>query len=209
MRPVFLLVLGSISALAQPFTAGIKAGVPLTDFVNSVESGPSTYTSSTQRYIVGGTAELRLPLSLAVEFDALYRRLEYNGSGTLVGVFNTSKTTAGNWEFPLLLKYRFHFPVVRPYVDAGVAWDTLTGLKQTVTQVGFLAAETTTGTPAELQHSTTAGFVLGGGIDIHAIVLHISPELRFTRWNSAQLSALNGAFHSNQNQAELLVGFTF
>lgn len=211
MRPVFLLVLGSISALAQPFTAGIKAGVPLTDFVNSVESGPSNYTSSTQRYIIGGTAELKLPLGLAVEFDALYRRLEYNGSGNLVDVFTTSKTTAGNWEFPLLLKYRFHFPVVRPYVDAGIAWDTLTGLKQTVAATIPVGSGMTaiTGTPTELQHSTTAGFVLGGGIDIHAIILHISPELRFTRWSSAQFSALNGAFHSNQNQAELLVGFTF
>ncbi|MGA2592608.1 MAG: outer membrane beta-barrel protein [Bryobacteraceae bacterium] len=209
MRPVFLLVLGSISALAQPFTAGIKAGVPLTDFVNSVESGPSTYTSSTHRYIVGGTAELHLPLSLSVEFDAMYRSFQYNGSGNLVDVLTTSHTTGSQWEFPLLLKYRFHFPVVRPYVDGGVAWNTLTGLKQTVTQTGPLEGTTASGTPTELQHSTTAGFVLGGGIDIHAVVLHISPELRFTRWNSAQLSALNGAFHSNQNQAELLVGFTF
>jgi len=207
MRPVFLLLLGSIPVWAQPFTAGFKFGVPLTDLVNSAESGPFNYTSQTQRYVVGATAELRLPLSLAVEFDALYRRLEYNGSGNLVDIATASHTTGGAWEFPLLVKYRFHFPVVRPYVDGGVAWNTLTGLKQTITQTGILGSGTTTGTPTELQHSTTAGFVLGGGIDIHAVFLHISPELRFTRWNSAQFS--NGSFHSNQNQAELLVGFTF
>ena len=208
MRPVFLLVLGSISASAQPFTAGIKAGVPLTDFVNSVQGGAFNYNSTTQRFIIGGTAELRLPLSFAVEFDALYRRLQYNGSGNLVDVFATSKTTASNWEFPLLLKYRFHFPVVRPYVDGGVAWDTLAGLQQTLTLTGINGPGTTTsGSPSELLHKTTGGFVLGGGVDIHALFLHISPELRFTRWNSAQLGA--GSFHSNRNQAELLVGFTF
>jgi hypothetical protein len=66
-----------------------------------------------------------------------------------------------------------------------------------------------------LQKNTTAGFVIGGGIDIHAIFLHISPEIRFTRWNSTQISAAGstldtvGLLHSNLNQGEFLVGFTF
>jgi hypothetical protein len=159
---------------------------------------------------VGGTAELRLPFSLAVEFDALYRHLHYTGSGNLVDVFTTSKTTAGNWEFPLLLKYRFHFPVVRPFVDGGVAWDTLTGVTQTVSQISPIPLpSSSTSTPPELKQNTTAGVVFGAGVDIHAIFLHISPEFRFTRWTSAQISHPAGLIHSNQNQAEFLVGFTF
>src|ERR1035441_5518318 len=78
-RPALLFLLGSISAFAQPFAVGIKAGVPLTDFLTTTENGG--YTASTQRYIVGGVAELRLPLGFGVEFDALYRRLHYDGSG--------------------------------------------------------------------------------------------------------------------------------
>ena len=35
------------------------------------------------------------------------------------------KTTGNDWEFPLLAKYRFHLKAVRPYVDAGIAWETL------------------------------------------------------------------------------------
>jgi len=209
MRPVLLFLLGSISLFAQPFSAGIKAGVPLTDFLNATSSGTFNYTAPTQRYIVGGVAELRLPLGIGVEFDALYRRLHYTGSGNLVDVFTTSNTTGGKWEFPLLLKYRFHFPVVRPYVDAGVAWDTLTGLKQTVSQVSPVPFLTPTSTPSELKKNTTMGVVLGAGVDIHAIVLHISPEIRFTRWNAAQISDAAGLLHSNLNQAEFLVGFTF
>lgn len=205
MRPVFVLLLAPVSVFAQLFSGGIKAGVPLTDFVNSVQTGAFNYTSQTQRYIVGGTAELHLPLGFAVEFDALYRRLHYAGSGNLVDVFATSKTTANNWEFPLLLKYRFHFPVVRPYLDGGVAWDTLTGLKQTITEVSPIPLQSSAGT----NKTTTMGFVLGAGVDIHAIFVHISPEIRFTRWGSQQISDVAGLVHSNQNQAEFLVGFTF
>jgi len=211
MRSLWLLVLFAAPVFAQlPFTAGIKAGVPLTDFLHATQSGTFNYSAPMQRYIVGGTVEVRLPFSLAVEFDALYRRLEYTGSGNLVDIFTTSKTTASRWEFPLLLKYRFHFPVVRPYVDGGVAWDTLTGLKQTVSEVSPIpVASSSTSMPVELKQNTTAGVVFGVGVDIHAVFLHISPEFRFTRWTSAQISDPAGLIHSNQNQAEFLVGFTF
>jgi opacity protein-like surface antigen len=202
MRPVLLFLLASTSIFAQPFSAGIKGGIPLTDFVDAAGNGTFNYTASTQRYIIGGVAELRLPAGLGVEFDALYRHLSYTGSGNLVDLFTSSSTTANNWEFPLLLKYRFHFPVVRPYVDAGVAWDTLTGFKQTVNEV-------TNSELSDLKKNTTMGFVVGAGVDIHAIFLHISPEIRFTRWNSAQISDSTGLLHSNQNQGEFLVGITF
>ena len=207
MRPVLLFLLGSISAFAQPFSAGIKAGVPLNDFLNAAGSGTFNYTAPTQRYIVGGMAEVRLPLGLGVEFDALYRRLSYTGSGNLVDVSPATKTTGSNWEFPLLLKYRFHFPVVRPYLDAGVAWDTLAGLKQTVSDSRLSISSTST--PPELKKNGTMGIVVGGGVDIHAVFLHISPEIRFTRWNSTQISDALGLLHSNLNQGEFLVGLTF
>jgi hypothetical protein len=79
-----------------------------------------------------------------VEFDALYRRLDYTGAGNIMPspAYSSTATSAGNWEFPLPLKYRFDCPVVRPYVDVGAAADTLTGLKQTVTETvsGAVAA---------------------------------------------------------------------
>jgi len=191
-----------MSVFAQPFSAGIKAGVPLTDSLNASQNGIFEYNAPTQRYIIGGMAEVRLPLGFGVEFDALYRNLQYS-SGAIA--FNTVSASGSNWEFPLLLKYRFHFPVVRPYVEAGVAWDTITGLKETIDQVAASS-------PSELQKNTTMGFVLGGGVDIHAVFLHISPELRFTRWSSQQINAVQSTIdllHSNLNQAEFLVGITF
>lgn len=208
MRALITFLFSSIAVFAQPFSAGIKAGVPLTDFLNAAESGTFNYSAPTNRYIVGGTAELRLPLGLGIEFDALYRRLHFAGSGNLVDITTTSSGTASNWEFPLLLKYRFRFPVVRPYLDGGVAWDTLAGFKQTFSEIP-LPVNTLLLPSAELQKNTTMGIVLGGGVDIHAIFLHISPEIRFTRWNTAQIGDTMGLLRSNLNQAEFLVGFTF
>jgi len=76
--------------------------------------------------------EVRLPLGLSIEFDALYRHSatptcwdrsetpsQRRSSG--IGSFRWSPNTVPS-------------KIVRPYVEAGVAWDTLTGLKNTVTE---------------------------------------------------------------------------
>jgi opacity protein-like surface antigen len=211
MKGLLVLCLASCSAFAAgPFSVGIKAGVPLTDFFNTIDQAPSfTLTSSTHRYIVGPTAELKLPLGFSFEVDALYRRFNYNTNFSLADVFTNNRTTGNAWEFPLLAKYRFANPLIKPYVSAGVAFDTLSGIKQTTSILSGRPATSSTSNPAELQNSNTTGFVIGAGLDIHAIVLHISPEIRYTRWGSAHFSIPNVSTLSNQNQAEFLVGFTF
>jgi hypothetical protein len=189
------------SAWAQPFTAGVKVGLPLTDFVNTV-SGQSS--SVTNRYLVGPTAELHLPFGLGIEVDALYRHFNYqNVIGSGVNAV-TSVNSAGAWEFPLLVKYRFPEKVARPYVDAGVAWDRISGLTNTVSSS---VASGTIVNPSGQTNSTTTGFVMGAGLDIHFIV-HIMPELRYTRWTSQHFN-LSNVLNSNQNQAEFMVGITF
>jgi hypothetical protein len=230
MRLWVIFLAGAPLALAQPFTFGVKGGVPLTDFLSATSTGNLGYFTTTNRYIVGPTAELRLPFGLGVEFDALYRRFHYNGVSNAVDVLINSSTTSGAWEFPLLAKYRFPSKVVRPYVSAGVVWDTLSGLGQTITQTVIptnIISTSSTSSPAELRHNTVSGVVAGVGIDIHLLVLHISPEIRYTHWNAQHfvppvsavilpglsvISAspgLPGTIQSNQNQAEFLVGFTF
>jgi hypothetical protein len=187
-----LLFLGTVAlAFSQPFSAGIKIGLPLTDFLNTVNAATTT---TTNRYLVGPEVELRLPAGFGVEFDALYRHFDYTniiGSGVnaVTGVGHS-----GAWEFPLLLKYKFPSRIVRPYVEGGVAWDALSGVTNT--------AGITTG------NTTVMGAVLGVGIDIHALVIHVAPELRFTRWTSQHFNIAN-VLNSNQNQAEFLVGITF
>jgi opacity protein-like surface antigen len=213
MKLLFIFLLAVAPGLAQRFSWGVKAGVPVTDLVNATSSQNFTFNANTNRYIIGGTAELHLLLGFSVEVDALYRHLNYAGAGGTTGVttvLTSSTTSSGAWEFPILAKYRFPFPIVRPYVDAGVAFDSLSGLSQTVTRVVAGSTTTTsTSNPPELNQSSTRGFVMGGGIDIHVIKVHVSPELRYTRWGAQNFLDPNGLLHSNQNQAEFLVGVTF
>jgi opacity protein-like surface antigen len=211
MRALFLLTLSAISAFSQPFSFGVKAGVPVTDFLSTVQGPNFGFNSTTNRYIVGPTVELRLPFGLGIELDALYRHLNYTGTSFGIDVATSSSTTGNAWEFPLLAKYRFPSKIVRPYVDAGVAWDTLSGLTQTITQTVFpnRVNTTTTSNPAELNKNTTSGFVIGGGVDVHVLLIHLSPEIRYTRWGAQHFLSSNGGLSSNQNQAEFLLGITF
>lgn len=196
MRPFLVLLLGATALVAQPFGFGVKGGVSMNDFIDALSS-PSFlgYTTTTDRYIIGPMVELRLPFGLGVEFDALYRNYSFQNT-----IFGGART--GAWEFPLVAKYRFHFPVVRPYVEGGVAWDKLFGFEQLVSEV--LPA-----TSAQVRHDTVSGYVLGAGIDLHLLIIHIAPEIRYTRWGAQHFLDPNGGFSSNQNQAEFLVGLTF
>jgi opacity protein-like surface antigen len=195
MTRVFaLLCFSAACAVAQPFSLGLKAGVPFTDFVSAVQNSGSVSTDN-NRYIIGPMAELRLPFGLGVELDALFRHYSFN--------ILTESASTSDWEFPLVLKYRFPTHVVRPYVEAGWAWDTIQGLGET------FSSFTPAAPVSSLHKSTVDGVVLGAGVDIHALVLHISPELRYTRWNSQHFISPNGFLDSNQNQAEFLVGITF
>jgi opacity protein-like surface antigen len=213
MRFLCLLLLSAASAFSQPFSFGLRGGVPMTEFLDAAKSQTFSFTTSTNRYIVGPTAELKLPFGLGLEVDALYRRFSYNGNGGISGItttFTSLDTTSGAWEFPLLAKYHLPTKIVHPYVDAGVAWDKLSGLTQAVTKtVASVTSNSSTSSPAELSNSTSRGFVLGVGLSVKALVLHISPEIRFTRWGAQHFVDPNGLLHSNLNQAEFLVGITF
>src|ERR1035437_6690156 len=114
MRTLFLLLFGAVSAWAQLFSYGVRAGVPLNDFLNAAKSQQFAFNTTTNRYIVGPTAELHLPFGFGIEFDILYRRFDYTGSATLMNIVSNSRTTANAWEFPLLAKYRLPMKVVHP-----------------------------------------------------------------------------------------------
>jgi Outer membrane protein beta-barrel domain len=221
MKLILVLIIGSSAAFAQPISYGLKGGLPLTDFIDTVSGSRTTVSSVTNRYIVGPTFELRLPFGFGVEVDALYRHFSYNSTASLVDVLSTLRTTSNNWEFPLLLKKRFGgVGPVRPFVDAGVSFDKITGLSQTVSNLVFPNRLTTTSNsnPAELKNDFTAGFTMGGGVEIRLLILRITPEIRYTRWGTQQFngifpaggaSGVAGSLTSSQNQAEFLVGFTF
>jgi opacity protein-like surface antigen len=207
------LILAAAAASAQPFAIGVKGGMPLTDFVNVVRAQNINASTTTNRYIVGVTGEARLPFGLGVEVDILYRHFRYsesNGISNLTSNITNIDTTSGAWEFPILAKYRFKGKILRPFVDGGVAWDKLSGLTQTVKSVvAGVTSSKSTSSPPELVNSTTRGYVLGGGVDLKLLLIHISPEVRLTRWGAKHFIDPNGLLNGKQYQAEFLVGLTF
>ena len=213
MKLPCLLILAAAAACAQPFSYGVKGGMPMTDFLDVARAQNINASTTTNRYIVGVTGEARLPFGLGVEVDVLYRHFRYNsssGASNLTSNITNIDTTAGAWEFPVLAKYRFKGKFVRPFVDGGVAWDKLSGLTQTVKNVvATVSHTTTTSSPAELANSTTRGYVLGGGVDLKLLIILITPEVRLTRWGAKHFIDPTGIVNSKQNQAEFLVGLTF
>lgn len=184
------------AAFAQHFSVGIAAGAGLTNaFDDQTFQGLNSsirYFSDSKDLIVGPTFELHLPLGFSVEADALYRGLSLANS-TLITVApgtGTSSKTVASWEFPILGKYRLlATPLLKPFVEAGPSFR----------HVGSVDNASLSG----------KGFALGGGVDAHLWKLHISPEIRYTRWGSDSTSQLLQLPKSNINQAEFLVGFSF
>jgi len=198
MKPLLLILFGAAAATAQPVGFGAIVGVPLTDFFSTVESKNFGFNSNTKDYIAGGELEVRLPFGLGIELAALYHPLAY--SGTSNG--STETVSAHSFEFPLLAKYKFPSKVVRPFVEAGVAFSTLSDLKTAVvTTTGLSNSSATTKSPV--------GFVMGGGVDIHLLILHLEPEIRYTHWGSAAFVDPLSLVQGSQNQAEFLLGVVF
>jgi opacity protein-like surface antigen len=214
MRPILLLLLSAAAVCAQPIGFGIKGGLPMNDFLNAARGQNFSFDTTTNRYIIGPMVELRLPFGLGIELNALYRHFGYSSFSSTSGITSTitdARTSASAWEFPLVGKYKFKgIPLIRPYVEAGVSWDHLTGLTQAITTtVANITRTSSTSNPQELNQNTTRGFVLGAGVDIKALFIHITPEIRYTRWGAKHFIDPGGLLNSNRNQGEFLVGFAF
>src|ERR1700676_5343373 len=84
---------------AQPVVAGLKIGIPFNDaFQNQSLPTVATLTATSNAYTLGPYVEVRLPLHLAIEADALYRGLHFNNI--------VSSASTGVWDFPVVAKYK-------------------------------------------------------------------------------------------------------
>jgi hypothetical protein len=203
-RLITILLIAGSAAWAQHISVGVVGGVPFTDGVaNSTTppiDGEATHAFSPSKlYIVGGMVEARLPLSVAIEADALYRPISIESNQQLGSTtFKSPSENFSSWEFPVLGKFRFPFPVVEPFVEAGPSFRK-TGC-------------------CELSYFSNYGATLGGGVELKLLKLRIAPAIRYTRWGSDGPACYsnNGVITcspsfppSNRNQAEFLVGFSF
>jgi len=185
-----------VPAIAQRVSAGVKGGVALTDAFSDQTSffpnSSSHFLSESKDYIVGPMVELHLPLSLSVEFDALYRPLYITGiifctvcpSSTLSG-------TMQSWEFPLLGKFRLPTPLIKPTIEVGPSFRS----------VGSF--------PYNVATLSAHGFTVGGGVEIKLRWLRTGPEIRYTRWGADTVPFPGYIPTSNRNQVEFLMGLSF
>lgn len=211
MRSLIVFFAFAAAAFPQALSVGVKAGAPLGDafkIVSNAAAGRS-YFQNTKRYTFGPVVEVRLPFGLGIEFDALYKRMEYGYTGTAAN--ENSLTKGRSFEFPLIAKYRAPGPMVHPYAGGGVSFRTLQGLKQFVTKdlPGAVRGNSQSSAPEELQGRFNKGIVMVGGVEVKALKARISGEMRYTRWVDHSFRDALKLFGSNQNQFEALVGLTF
>ena len=215
---VVLLVLVSLPCFGQQLEFGVKGGIPVTSAFQTgsfftMDFGESA-SSATRRYTVGPMVELRLPHGFEFEFDVLYSRLGFADLTKSVAlIFDYANTSANSWSFPVLAKYRLPaFRVVRPYIEVGPSFRTVSGVSVSTTRIieccfGPASGPTHSSSDSHLNNRSNAGVATGLGMQVRLAFLHISPEVRFTHWKADQQA--DPYLHANQNQVEVLLGITF
>jgi hypothetical protein len=202
MRKLLVLAaLCSMPASAESFfSVGVIGGVPFNNLVNAPNQSNLAFVWKSTDFTIGPAVQVNLPLNLRIEFDALYRPYSFSATSTvsppLASSVAPSNVTASQWAFPILAQYRFKFPVVSPFVEAGLSVDHLADLS--------IEGNHITSGPGTLIRQTNAGVVIGGGVDVKIPFVRISGELRYTHQGSSYFQGI-----SNLNEAEFLVGVHF
>ncbi|HUQ94079.1 MAG TPA: outer membrane beta-barrel protein [Bryobacteraceae bacterium] len=171
-------------APADSIGIGMRGGLPFGDAFESARSRDFTI-SGHNRFVLGPTLELRLPLGFGASFDALYRRYNFETISSTSSFFESG----GQWEFPLMLRYRFPGIVARPFVAAGPVFQKITGVTST---------------------RNSSGVALGGGLDIKIPLFHITPEIRYSRrFQEPFITLPLSGLRANANQFDFMLGITF
>jgi hypothetical protein len=188
----------SSAAFSQTLSIGVIGGAAVTDGYRT-ETVPEEWGgdfigtrifSTSKDFLAGASIEMRFTPHWSLETDGMFR--EFHSSWATVesgGTLNSvSPFHTVTWEFPVLAKYRFRFASVSPFVEAGPAFRSAGNLNGTA--------------PSHV------GFTAGVGIEKKLGGLKIAPVVRYTRWASSAGPVWSIPTTVNQNQVELLVGFS-
>jgi len=199
------LLISTSFCFGQSVAIGVKSGLPATTDI----SGDAV--SESKRYTIGPILDVGLLLGFGAEVDALYQREGFRTSFSNFAGGSDSRERANSWQFPILLKYRLPFPVVKPYVAVGYAWRVIRGTEDTNGySIDLETGQITSGrTHLNTNWNTGGGVVVGGGVQFGVGSLRLSPELRYTRWTNAAINVFGPggyAYQSASNQVDVLVG---
>jgi hypothetical protein len=210
-------VFGQNSETDKPVQLGLKFGIPVTDMMSANTSlfggnqqlPGSAYTSSAPRYILGASAEFKLPYRLRFEVDGLFRRGGFNSSlpvGPFSALGNYQQTSFNQWEIPGLFKYNIALGHYRPFVDVGATYRHISTISQRTFGPAIVGAGYTDNA-GELANRNSFGGVAGIGITFKKGPLELTPEARYTRW--ANKAFIGNGLSSNLDQGDVLLGITF
>jgi hypothetical protein len=184
------------------FQFGVRAGVPVTDFLESNTPQVSRQETFDRAWLVAGsTFGAVLRDRLLVQVDALYKRVRGRSRGNLATA-PTFEYRAASFEFPVLFDYYLSKGSRRPFAGGGiVAGHVITGTTTSHAAAGTGGVET----PFEGQFSIgnqLPAFVANGGVEWKGQRLVIRPEIRYTRWGR------NPGAQIRRNQLEISIGFS-
>jgi hypothetical protein len=189
------------SAMGREFSLGLSGGVPF----NDTTKGVNGLIAATGRYTVGPTAQIRLSRRFSFNIDLLYKQFDFGF------VSESLRITAHRLEMPLLLQYDLNTNSIRPFVQAGIAFNRVIavgGGNQCLSAGdGFYCIGGRTA--AQIRHRQTPGPVVGAGINFNLGVVRLAPELRITRWIDRNIGTRDSPLRSNLTQIEMLVRVGF
>jgi hypothetical protein len=222
--------------------AGVPLTPALNTENDGTSTFSNTISPNTRRYTFGPTIAVDgLPFNLGIEFDVLYKHLnidtailmvdilppDINGVRGLLQSFINAGYAYDKWEFPVLATYRPPKSSafgIQTFALGGMSWNRVhqtkvagvSGSREARFGQSFSGPFVLTPfapSVAFLEKDTTAGIVLGGGMDWRLRIIHLTPQLRYTRWLHRNFNFLcpgqPSSVCSNLNQVEILLGVTF
>ncbi len=219
------------------FTGGLTLSVlglslikGATSTVNNTAEISTQYqtTGASSRIGYGVTIQARITEHFYVDLSGLLRRIGYQlnttVSTTTTSVLNgtsypvTSSTSAHEdtrarlIDIPFVVRY--YGTGKRPtsprwFLEAGGAWRLATDIR-TSTDTTDASGNLTccTFTPTVPQHRSSAGGVVGAGIQfVDEFGIHVIPEVRYTRWVNPTFDNLTT--NTQRNQVEAAISLTF
>ena len=204
MRPLTALVL-SAPLFAQVVGLGLRAGISAT----APLSAGANQHASVARFTVGPAMEVHLGRGAALGLDWLF---DHSEVAALAASARLHHAEIWRWQLPVTVLYRFEGRF-RPIVRTGLAFNRVFRIGE-ANECGrgpfgerFYCIDSTP--VAELRHTGTVGFVIGGGLQRRLIKLRLQPEVRLTRWMDRNFGVRDSPVRSNPSQINLLLGVIF
>jgi hypothetical protein len=202
----------SLNGNAQWLSLGVTGGVPVSphaafysaatislnpsssDQPNATNlvtfQGPNDFYQ--KPYAVGPALEVNLPLRLSLGIGMLYERFHRDmsegitpirGGGNVIFGYVTS-VAANAFAFPLLVKYNFSHPRIRPFIEAGATLRHLGNFEGEGFQLDIHLHPTARRFRFDPDKAVDVAVTVGAGLRYRLGLADVVPEVRYLHWTA-------------------------